>query len=193
MTRWNDLLRLAQDARTSRRTWAVATVLTRLALAAGFLSAVADRFGLWGAAGTGDVAWGNYDAYLAYVHDLAPYLSDTLVDVAGAAATAIEAALGLTLLLGVRLRLSAWASAAVLLGFALSMFFFSDFEAPLNNSVFSAAAAVTLLALAPADGLPLTLDHLMTSRHGEGRGPSAAAGHRTAPGQAPTAPLEKAQ
>ncbi|HBL44992.1 MAG TPA: DoxX family protein, partial [Planctomycetaceae bacterium] len=29
----------------------------RLALAASFLSAVADRFGLWGAVGTGEVAW----------------------------------------------------------------------------------------------------------------------------------------
>ncbi|MER0244389.1 hypothetical protein AAHZ94_20775 [Streptomyces sp. HSW2009] len=158
MTRWNELTAYVDGAAGGRRSWAVATVVARLALAAGFLSAVADRFGLWGEAGTNAVAWGDYDAYLAYVHDLAPYLSGGLVDVAGGAATAVELVLGGTLLLGVWVRLSAWASAAVLCGFALSMFFFADFEAPLNSSVFSAAAAALLLALAPADGLVLTLD-----------------------------------
>ncbi|MFM9368507.1 hypothetical protein [Streptomyces sp. Da 82-17] len=144
------------------RPWAVTTLLARLVLAAGFLSAVADRFGLWGAAGTGNVAWGDYDAYLSYVHDLAPYLSDGLVDVAGGAATVVEAILGVTLLLGVRVRASAWASAAVLLGFALSMFFFSGPQAPLNSSVFTAAAAASLLALTPTTPLPLTLDRTLT-------------------------------
>lgn len=55
----------------------------RLALSAGFLSAVADRFGWWGAPGTGNVAWGNVDNYLDYVHTLAPYLPDALVGAAG--------------------------------------------------------------------------------------------------------------
>ncbi|MFE6779276.1 hypothetical protein [Streptomyces sp. NPDC057702] len=178
MTRWNDLLRGVDDTRDSQRVWAVVTVGARLALAAGFLSAVADRFGLWGAAGTDNVAWGDYDAYLSYVGDLAPYLSDGLVDVAGGAATAVEVVLGVTLLLGVRVRLSAWASAGVLMGFALSMFFFSGPEAPLNSSVFSAAAAAALLSLAPADGLPLALDRLRApadrraATHGAGTRPT---------------------
>lgn len=178
MKQLNDLLRRARNAENHARVRAVATILARLALGLGFLSAVADRFGLWGGAGTGAVAWGGYDAYLAYVHDLAPYLSGGLVDVVGGAATAIEAALGVTLLLGAGTRLSAWTSSAVLLGFALSMFFFSDFEAPFNSSVFSATAAALLLALAPAGGLPLTLDRLL--RSGDGRRPGTArAGGRT--------------
>ena len=39
----------------------------RIALAAGFLSAVADRFGLWGPPGTPGVAWGNWSEFLDYV------------------------------------------------------------------------------------------------------------------------------
>jgi len=64
----NGFARLHAD----RQAWSAATIFARMALAAGFLSAVADRFGLWGAAGTNDVAWGNFDAFTEYVHVLAP-------------------------------------------------------------------------------------------------------------------------
>ncbi len=40
------------------------------ALAAGFLSAVADRFGLWGPTGTPGVAWGGFDPFLVYTRKL---------------------------------------------------------------------------------------------------------------------------
>jgi hypothetical protein len=36
------------------------SVFLRLALAGSFLSAVADRFGLWGVYGSPNVAWGSY-------------------------------------------------------------------------------------------------------------------------------------
>src|SRR5262245_30933127 len=39
---------------------------TRIALGAGFLSAVADRFGLWGAPGQKNVAWGDFAHFTAY-------------------------------------------------------------------------------------------------------------------------------
>lgn len=143
-----------------RRLWTVATVVARAALSAGFLSAVADRFGLWGAAGTGNVSWGGFEAFLAYLNDLAPYLSGPLVDVAGWAATAAEVLLGLTLLLGVALRWSALASAGLLMVFGVSMFVFSGFEAPLSASVFSAAAAALMLSLSPEDGYVLSVDRL---------------------------------
>jgi hypothetical protein len=42
----------------------------RLALAAGFLSAVADRFGLWGPAGAANVAWGAWQPFVDYVAKL---------------------------------------------------------------------------------------------------------------------------
>ncbi len=42
----------------------------RLGLAAGFLYAVADRFGLWGSPGAPNVAWGEWSAFVDYVATL---------------------------------------------------------------------------------------------------------------------------
>ena len=66
---------------------ALAAVVLRVALAAGFLSSVADRFGLWGPAGTPGVAWGSMDPFLTYTHELLWYLPAVLVPAAGWAAT----------------------------------------------------------------------------------------------------------
>src|SRR5260370_27092859 len=46
------------------------TMYARLAIAAGFLSSVADRFGLWGPAGSAKVAWGNWKNFVAYTAGL---------------------------------------------------------------------------------------------------------------------------
>lgn len=125
---------------------------------------MADRFGLWGAAGTGDVYWGDFDPFLAEVSTLAPYLPDPLVDVTGWAVTVAELVLGLALLLGVAIRWSSAASAALLVIFGVSMLVFSGFEAPLNASVFSAAAAALLLSLAPDGTYALSVDRLRIAR-----------------------------
>jgi hypothetical protein len=42
------------------------TVFLRIALGISFLSAVADRFGLWGAYGQPNVAWGEFSRFVAY-------------------------------------------------------------------------------------------------------------------------------
>lgn len=147
-----------------RRLWRAATLFARAALAAGFLSAVADRFGLWGVAGSGNVYWGEFDAFLAYLRSLAPYLSDSSAEVIGWAVTVAEVVLGTTLLLGAALRWSAAASAALLMVFGVSMLIFAGVEAPLNTSVFSAAAAALLLTLAPDRGHMLWLDGVRTAR-----------------------------
>ena len=54
--------RFLQSARLTR----FAAIALRVALAAGFLSAVADRFGLWGMPGTPGVAWGDWSHFLTY-------------------------------------------------------------------------------------------------------------------------------
>ena len=159
----NGLNRLAANGQV----WSAATIFARLALGAGFLSAVADRFGLWGAAGTNNVAWGNLDAYTQYLRVLAPYFPAGLLDVAAWGATLVEIALGVALLLGVALRWTALASAATLVVFAASMFFFSGFEAPLSASVFSTAAAALLLALCPPGSDVVGIDHLRRPRRAE--------------------------
>ena len=40
-----------------------AMIVVRIALAVAFLSAVADRFGMWGPPGSKGVAWGNIENY----------------------------------------------------------------------------------------------------------------------------------
>jgi uncharacterized membrane protein YphA (DoxX/SURF4 family) len=143
------------------RVWSVVTVLARLALAAGFLSAVADRFGWWGPPHTGQVGWGDFAAYTAYAHSLSPYLPDGLQGAAAWAATAAESVLGLTLLAGILVRWSALAATALLLGFGMSMALFLGWEAPLSYSVFAAAAAALMLAIAPVDTFALSVDRLV--------------------------------
>ena len=58
----------------SLRNGGLSSVVLRLGLGLGFLSAVADRFGLWGAFGRPNVEWGNYSRFLEYTHSLNWYL-----------------------------------------------------------------------------------------------------------------------
>src|SRR5438270_11375339 len=88
--------------RSTKRLSNAAPVAMRMALAAGFLSAVADRFGVWGPIGTPGVSWGGFAKFLDYTATLLPYLSTTLVAVAGGAAAVAETLLGGALLAGVR-------------------------------------------------------------------------------------------
>ncbi len=125
---------------------AVAALILRITLAAGLLSAVADRFGLWGAAGTGSVAWGNFASFLVYTAKLNPWCPASLIPVVGWSATAAEAVLGVSLLFGYRLRGTAAAAALLTTIFGAAMALHAGWEAPLNYSVFGFAAGAYLLA-----------------------------------------------
>jgi len=123
-----------------------AAVFLRLALAAGFLSAVADRFGVWGPPGTPGVAWGGFEPFLTYTGQLLWFLPARLVPVAGWASTVLEVALAIGLLIGFRLGAVALATALLLLAFAITMTIALGAESPLSYSVWSAAAGAFLLA-----------------------------------------------
>src|SRR5262249_19818492 len=132
---------------------AVAAIFLRFALAGGFLSAVAARFGLWGPAGPPGVAWGGFDPFLAYTGKLLWFLPAGLVPAAGWTATVLEIALAVGLLAGVRLRAVALASGVLLSVFAVTMTVALGPEPPLSSSVWSAAAGAFLLAsLRPGPG-----------------------------------------
>ena len=118
----------------------------RIALAAAFLSAVADRFGIWGANGTHGVSWGDWSHFVAYTGKLLWFLPSALVNPAAWVATIAEAGLAIALLTGLRSRIVALASAALLASFALTMTVALGIKAPLDYSVFTAAAAALLLA-----------------------------------------------
>ena len=137
----------------------LATVYLRLALAAGFLSAVADRFGLWGPVGTPLVDWGNLQNFEAYVRRLNPWFPASWGSGIGWASTACEIVFGVALALGYHTRLASVLSGLLTLAFAIGMIFGIGGKAPLDYSVFAASAASFLLAGAVA--YPFSID----SRH----------------------------
>lgn len=117
----------------------------RVALAAAFLSAVADRFGFWGAPGSEGVAWGSIEQYESYVGLLNWFLPAALISPVGWIATVMEVAIAVGLLVGWQLRWFALAAAALLTAFAVTMVFALGPKPPLDYSVFSAASAAFLL------------------------------------------------
>lgn len=131
---------------TSSRFARFASLFLRLALGASFLSAVADRFGLWGSYGRPHVAWGNFDRFVQYTGQLAWFLPHAFIKPLAWTATALEAVLGLLLIVGFYPRIVAMAAGLLLLAFAMTMTVALGVKAPLDLSVFSASAGAFLLA-----------------------------------------------
>lgn len=123
-----------------------AEVFLRIALAASFLSAVADRFGVWGAPGEPGVAWGAWDPFIEYVALLNWFAPASLHAPLGWVATIAEVIIAIGLLIGWKLRWFAIASGMLLLVFAITMTIATGIKSPLDYSVFTAAAASFLLA-----------------------------------------------
>jgi len=118
----------------------------RLALAAGFLSAVADRFGMWGRPGAPNVAWGNWQRFVEYVAKLNWFVPEHAIPALAWASTLGELLVALGLLIGWQLRSFALAGGLLLLSFAVTMTMALGIKAPLDFSVFGAAAGAFLLA-----------------------------------------------
>lgn len=118
----------------------------RIALAAGFLSAVADRFGLWGPAGAANVAWGAWKPFVDYVAKLNWFAPPTFIPILAWTSTLAEVALGIGLLTGWQLQWFALGAGLLLLSFAATMTLALGPKAPLDFSVFAAAGGAFLLA-----------------------------------------------
>ena len=129
----------------------------RLGIGIGFLSAVADRFGLWP---KNISAWGSWENFLVSTRNVIPWLPENLVPVFGFTATAAEIIFGMCLLLGFKTRLFAQLSGLLLLVFALAMAFSSGIKAPLDYSVFAASGAA--FALGTIKPKFLEIDQLLT-------------------------------
>jgi len=84
-----------------------AIIFLRIALAAGFLTAVSDRFGLWGPPGTTNVAWGDFGHFLACAAKLNPELPPSWIPAVSWTVTLAETTFAITLILGFRIRLFA--------------------------------------------------------------------------------------
>lgn len=114
----------------------------RLAIAGGFLSAVADRFGIWNY----DIVWGNWDAFVAYTQNILPWFSHLWVQIAAIIATAAEIVFAVFLLIGWKTALFAKWSAILMLLFALAMSFSGGIKTAFDASVFAASAAAFALS-----------------------------------------------
>jgi uncharacterized membrane protein YphA (DoxX/SURF4 family) len=134
----------------------IAIVFARLALAAGFLSAVADRFGIWGPYGTVNVAWGDMEHFLSYTARLNPWFPARFIPFVGWVATGAELVLGILLLVGWWTRSAAVASGFLMIAFAAGMSAGPGIKTALNASVFAAAAAAFVVA--GADRYALSVD-----------------------------------
>lgn len=124
----------------------IAIGFARYALAASYLSAVADRFGLWGKPGASGVAWGNMENFLSYTATLLWFVPKTFVPTFGWAATITELVLGLLFISGFKLKETALGSAALLASFFITMTMANGIKGPLDYSVLSACAASLMIA-----------------------------------------------
>ena len=123
----------------------------RLMLAAAFLSAVGDRLGAWGPHGSPHASWGDWQHFRAYADRLNWYMPSSIRPAAAVLATAGEAIFAVALITGFRLREAAVGSGVLLTIFAISMSLVLGIKAPLDYSVFTAAAAAFSLAVVSAD------------------------------------------
>lgn len=134
----------------------------RLALAASFLTAVADRLGVWGLPGTSNVAWGDMEHFHAYTGQLNPWFPASVIPLLGWLVTVAETVLGLSLIAGLEIRRVSLVSGALLLAFAIGMTAGTGVRSALNASVFSASACALLLWQREPDRY--SLDYLLRSR-----------------------------
>lgn len=116
----------------------------RLALGAAFLSGIADRFGLY----TGrNVGYGNFAGFVTFTAKVNSFMPASTIPFLAWAATVLELAFGLALVLGIWLRWAALGSAILLLLFAIAMAISFGIKSPLDYSVFSASAGALVLAV----------------------------------------------
>lgn len=121
----------------------LAILYARIALGAAFLSAVADRFGLWGKHG----GWGNFTNFTHYTAQVNSFMPAFIIPFLAWAATAAELSLGIGLILGLWPRWVALSAATLLFLFGTAMAISFGIKSPLDYSVFSASAGAVLVAL----------------------------------------------
>jgi thiosulfate dehydrogenase (quinone) large subunit len=116
----------------------------RLTIAIGFLSAVADRFGLWNEKYS---VWGNWNKFLEYTQLVNPWFPNAFIETVAIIATGAEVVFALCLLIGYKTEVFARLSGVLLLMFALAMGLSTGIKGPLDYSVFTASAAAFALGL----------------------------------------------
>ena len=144
----------------SAETWTeIVRLFARFALGASFLSAVADRFGLWGPYGAKNVSWGDFPHFVEYTRSVTALFPSSLTESLAWASTIGETLFGVLLMVGFKIRVTSVLSGFLLLLFAIGMVTGLGIKTPFDYSVFSAAGAAFLLAFWEPDRF--TLDNLL--------------------------------
>ncbi len=134
----------------------VPSFFLRMALSAGFLSAVASRLSLWGNQSSG---WEGFLEYAAEVNSFAP---KTLVPAIAVASNILETCFGIMLLLGFKTRYAAYGAAILTLFFALAMTYSFGIKEPLDYSVLAFSAGSFMLATLPR--FRWSMDELLSNK-----------------------------
>ncbi|MGC4040481.1 MAG: DoxX family protein [Flavobacterium sp.] len=137
-------------------------LLLRLAIGIGLLSAVADRFGLWGSFGQVGVTWGNWETFIGYTQTLNFNIGQQYANILGGIATFAEIALGILLIAGYKLKYAARFTALLLLVFGLTMCINTKIKYALDYSVFIGSFAALLLSCEP--NYKWSIDSLITTK-----------------------------
>ena len=132
----------------------------RIAIGIGFLSAAADRFGLWPSEIS---AWGNWENFLNYTELINPFIPKMLIPTVGIIATSAEILFGVCLIIGFRTELVAKLSGYLMLIFALAITFSTGIKGAFDYSVFAASAGA--FALSTMKGKYFELDLLFLKKN----------------------------
>jgi putative oxidoreductase len=95
--------------------------IPRLLIGVAFVENVADRLGFLGPPGAPGVSWGDFSHFVAYTAQVNAFAPLVMIPTLAVLATVVEGTCGVTMLLGVRVRLASVASALLFLAFATAM------------------------------------------------------------------------
>ncbi len=118
-------------------------VFLRLSISIGFLSAVADRFGLYAKEVS---AWGNWQAFTEYTQQMNPWFPEGVISAIAIFATGLEIVFGICLLIGFKTEITAKLSGVLLFIFGVSMTFAFGVKPVLDYAVFGVSAAAFALS-----------------------------------------------
>lgn len=121
-------------------------LFVRVAVATAFLSAVADRLGYWGAPGSPNASWGNWENFLSYSNQLNFFVSHQIGEILAITATVLEVLFGFLLLLGYKTKIISFSSGILLMLFGLGMTMAFGIKSTFNYSVWIGVGACFLLA-----------------------------------------------
>lgn len=144
------------------RTTTIFQLFLRLALSCSFLSAVADRLGIWGKPGDAYIAWGDWEHFILYSNAVNSYAGPQLSSLLAFIATGLEILLPVLLLCGYKTRLASIAAGILLLAFGLAMTLSFGIKPSLDYSVWTGSAAAFLLGC--FNSYPYSIDNLLLKR-----------------------------